>query len=103
MPSRRKVVRLAARAKRPLVGLAKVVPWSVGLLDVRKHLEWLGEAALAELGEDQLAVDQDLECALCPHHELGIGAGFLFDEGRQTGGARIVVSDLAVLDFHPGH
>ena len=53
------------------------------------------------LGEDQLAVDLDLEHAAGrgDQPDLGVGEGLL-QLGRQTGGPGLVVSDDAVLDRH---
>src|SRR5260221_7394928 len=36
-------------------------------------------------------------------YELGIGAGFLLDECRHTGGARKIISDLAISDADTLH
>jgi hypothetical protein len=50
------------------------------------------------LREEQLAVEADVEDAAAPLDQRGGDAGRLFDLGRQTGGARTVVSDDAVFD-----
>jgi hypothetical protein len=50
------------------------------------------------LGEDQLAVDEDVELTGFADLERGVEAGFLLDRGRETRGAGFVVSDEAVLD-----
>jgi hypothetical protein len=56
------------------------------------------ESAGRLLGEDELAVDRDLEDSSGSFDELGFGAELLLDLFRQTGGTRVVVSDGAVLD-----
>jgi hypothetical protein len=63
-------------------------------LDLPGH----GKAACLFLGEQELVVDGHFEDSTGPFHELGLDAELLFDLLRQTGGAREVVSDPAVLD-----
>jgi hypothetical protein len=58
----------------------------------------LGEAAVAVLGEDELAVGDDVEDAVIALEELRLDAERLPDVGRQTGGPRQIVSAYAVLD-----
>jgi len=67
-------------------------------LERRGDLAGLREPACLPLGEHQLAVHLDVEDAARPFDELGLDAGLLLDLCRQTGGARIVVSDGAVLN-----
>jgi hypothetical protein len=57
------------------------------------------EAALLVLGEDQLAVDDDVELARRPGDEGGVDADLVLDGRRETRGAGFVVSDLAVFDL----
>jgi len=71
-------------------------------LERRGDLAGLRESAGLPLGEDELAVHLDLEDAARPLDELRLDAELLLDLCRQTGGARIVVSDGAVLD-RDGH
>jgi hypothetical protein len=56
------------------------------------------EAALLVLGEDELAVDDDVELADRPGLDLAVDADLFLDRGRETRGAGFVVSGLAVLD-----
>ena len=65
-------------------------------------LAGIREAAALLLGEDDLVVDRDLEDPAGSFDELGLDAELLLDLFRQTGGARIVVSDGAVLDADLG-
>ena len=58
----------------------------------------LRKALLLVLGEQDLAVDDDIELARRPRDELRVDARLLLDLGRETRGARLVVSGLAVLD-----
>jgi hypothetical protein len=53
---------------------------------------------LGVLREDQLAVDQDVELAGLAGLDLRVDAFGLLDFGRETRGAGLVVSGLAVLD-----
>jgi len=69
-----------------------------GSPELGEDLLFLGEAAELLLGEDQLAVHADLEDAAARLDEVGLDAVLLLDLGRQTGGARLVVSNAAVLD-----
>jgi len=69
-------------------------------LERRGDLAGLREPACLPLGEHQLAVHLDVEDAARPLDELRRDADLLLDLCRQTGGARIVVSDGAVLDRH---
>jgi len=41
-----------------------------------------GEAALLELGEDELAIDDHVEDAALAAHELGVDASLALDGGR---------------------
>jgi hypothetical protein len=67
-------------------------------------LAGIGKTAGLLLGEHQLAVRLDLEDSAASLAELGLHAELPLDLFRQTGGARIVVSDGAVLDRHvSGH
>jgi hypothetical protein len=61
-------------------------------------LAGMRKAAGLLLGEDQLVADGDLEDSAGSFDELGFDAELLLDLLRQTGGARKVVSDSAVLD-----
>jgi hypothetical protein len=63
----------------------------------------LGEAAELLLGEDHLVADGDLEDAARALDQLRLDAEALADVGRQTGGARVVVSGDAVLDPYVRH
>src|SRR5262249_3255070 len=73
------------------------------LFDVWKDLVRLGKAAQLQLGEDALAVHHHLERSAGTDHQLGLRTRFFLDESRQTGGARVVVSNLAVVNFDPSH
>jgi hypothetical protein len=66
--------------------------------ELRGDLAGLRETAGLLLGEDDLVVHRDLEDASGSLDELSLDAELLLDLFRQTGGARIVVSDGAVLD-----
>ena len=67
-------------------------------------LAGLGEAPLLLLGEDDLVARGDLEHPASALHQVRPDAELLLDLVRQTGGARVVVSDGAVLDDDvPGH
>jgi hypothetical protein len=64
----------------------------------------LGEAALALLAEDQLAVGDDVELAVLARDDLRLVRRLGVELGRETRGpAVIAVSDGAVvdLDLHP--
>ena len=61
-------------------------------------LAGVGKAAGVLLREDQLSVHRDLEDASGSLEELGLDTEPGLDLLRQTGGAREVVSDAAVLD-----
>ena len=65
----------------------------------------LGEAAGFVFGEDHLAVGFDVEDPFTPGDQLRIDSEAVFDLGRQTGGAWLVVSNLAVIDgdLHGGY
>jgi len=52
------------------------------------------------LGEDELAVGDDVELTAGARDDVGVDAERLLDRGRQTGGLRQVVSNLAVADRH---
>jgi hypothetical protein len=71
-------------------------------LELGGDLAGLREAAGLLLREDDLVVDRDLEHPAGSLDELGLDAELPLDLFRQTGGARIVVSDGAVLDDHVG-
>ena len=58
----------------------------------------LREAVFRALGEDELAVGDDVELAPGADDQLRVDAERLRDRGRQTGGLRKVVSNLAVAD-----
>jgi hypothetical protein len=70
--------------------------------ELRGDLARLRKAAGLLLGEDELVVDRDLEHPAGSLDELGLDAKLPLDLFRQTGGARIVVSDGAVLDGDVG-
>jgi hypothetical protein len=61
------------------------------------------KAALVVLGEDDLAVDADVEDAAIAAGQLRVDAQLALDRGRQTGGPWEVVSARAVGDrqLHP--
>jgi hypothetical protein len=61
------------------------------------------EAAARPLREDRLAVEGDLEVTPAAVDQPGTDAEPLLDPGRQTGGARAVVSNHAVFDRQVGH
>jgi hypothetical protein len=71
-------------------------PASEGLDD----LLLAGEASGVVLGEDLLVIDADDEDAAAAADELRLEAELLPDLRRQTGGAREVVSDAAVVDAY---
>jgi hypothetical protein len=50
------------------------------------------------LGEDQLAVEDDVELAGFARFERGVEAGLFLDGGRETRSPGLVVSDVTVLD-----
>jgi hypothetical protein len=50
------------------------------------------------LGEQQLTIEPHLEGAARALLEAGSNGETAFDLGRQTGGARLVVSDDAIVD-----
>jgi len=52
------------------------------------------------LGEDELAVGDDVELTAGARGDDGVDAERLLDRGRQTGGLRQVVSNLTVEDRH---
>lgn len=68
--------------------------------DLGFDLAGLREAPYLFLGEDQPVVHGDLEDAAAALDELGLNAELRFDLLRQPGGAGVVVSSRAVLDFH---
>jgi hypothetical protein len=55
------------------------------------------------LGEDQLVVDGNLEDASVAPDELGLETEPAFNLRRQTGGARVIVSQGAVFDAYLDH
>jgi hypothetical protein len=67
-------------------------------LELGGDLAGVREPAGLLLGEDELVVDRDLEDSSRSFDELRLDAQLLLDLFRQTGGARVVVSDGAVLD-----
>ena len=68
-----------------------------------EDLAVLGKAVQRLLGEDQVPVQRDLEDAPARGDELTVGSELPLDGVRQTGGARLVVSNDAVFDLHGGH
>jgi len=68
------------------------------LLELFLDLSGLREAAQLLLGEDEVVPHDDLEDTAPAAYELRLNAELLLDLGRQTGGARVVVSARAVLD-----
>jgi hypothetical protein len=50
------------------------------------------------LGEDERTVRVDVEDPAAAAHQLDVGFDILFDEGRETRGPGLVVSDAAVFD-----
>ena len=71
-------------------------------LDLLEDLLLLGETSLGELGEDEFAVDRDLEAPAVgrQEHELAeVELLVLEDCGRQTDGLGFVASGAAVLDL----
>ena len=61
----------------------------------------VGKAVQGTLGEDQLAVDGNLEHTTARGDELAFNLERFLQLGRQTGGARLVVSLTAVFDLDP--
>jgi hypothetical protein len=78
--------------------IARGIPL-IAFADQARHLALLGEAAERLLGEDQLVVERDLEDAATGGDQLALDTEFGLQLGRQTGGARLVVSLLAVFDL----
>jgi hypothetical protein len=71
-----------------------------GVLDLARH----GEAPGSLLGEDEIAVDADVEDTARALDQLGPDAELALQLVRQTGGAREIISNQAVLDGDPfGH
>ena len=56
------------------------------------------DAAGLVFAEDHPAVNDDVEDAAAAFNQFGLGAGFLLDLFRQTGGLWIVVSFAAIGD-----
>lgn len=56
----------------------------------------LGKAFLGVLGEDEVAVRDDVEHTVGPFDQLGVDAERVLDGGRQTGGLGQVLSTGAV-------
>ena len=73
---------------------------SAGLVEGRKDLLVLGEAALGLLAEDQLSVILDLEDAPARGDEARLDAVSFLQSVGQTGRGGLVVSNPAVLDGH---
>jgi len=75
-----------------------------GAIDLRanqpENLPVVGEAPRGSLGENQLAVDVDLEHAAVGGDQLAIDAQVTLELSRQTGGAGLVVSFAAVFDLY---
>jgi len=67
--------------------------------DLRQELVQLRPAADLLLGEDELAVENDVELSAGALDERGVEATRLLDLGRQTGGPGKVVSLHAVGDL----
>jgi hypothetical protein len=65
------------------------------VLDLAFHLIGFREAAEFVLGEDQLAIDADVEDAIFAADELGLYSEALLQGRSQTGRARVVVSRYA--------
>ena len=68
------------------------------------HFEGLRESACLPFGEDQVAIDVDIELSDASGLELGVVTGRLQDHCRETRSFGLVVSGLAVLDgdLHDG-
>jgi len=69
--------------------------------DEADDLSVVGKAVQRTLGEDQLAVDGNLEDAAAPGDELAVSLERLLQLGRQTDGAGLVISLTAVFDLDP--
>jgi hypothetical protein len=67
-------------------------------LELRQHLGRVGEPVLLVLREHDDAVGEDVELADPPGLHVDRDALLLLDLGRETRGAGLVVSGLAVLD-----
>lgn len=67
------------------------------------YLSRLRESVDLVLGEEGLAVEAYVEDAATALHQLRSLVESLFDDGRQTGGAGLVVSSYAVFDLDSGH
>jgi len=79
--------------------VASAVPRLSALLFLaqrRQHVGLRGKAAVAVLGEEQLAVERDVENPAAALDELRLDAERLLDRGRQTGSPGQVVSGAAV-------
>lgn len=57
------------------------------------------ETPFGLLGEDELAIDDDVELAGLADDELRFDADLSLERGRETRGAGFVVSNVAVLDL----
>jgi len=55
------------------------------VLDLRQNLIRLWETARLVLGEDRVAVDNDIEYPSTARDQFGFDAGFTLDGGCQTG------------------
>jgi hypothetical protein len=66
--------------------------------ELAENLVVVGEAALFVLREEHLPVREDVVLPAAAGDELRLDAGPLLDLRRETRGARLVVSDHAVLD-----
>lgn len=68
-------------------------------MDRAQDLTRVGKALQRSLGEDQSPIHADLEDPAAGGNELAIDVQGIFQLGRQTDGARLVVSGGAVFDL----
>ena len=90
--------RLTARSKR--LNPAPRVP-GLSSAEQGEDLAVVGESPQSLLGEQQVAVDGDLEHAAMTGGQLAVDTQCFVQLGRQTGGPGFVVSLGAVLDLDP--
>ena len=64
-----------------------------------EHFLVFGKASLFVFGEDQFAVDEDIELAWLANGQFRWCVKGILNFGRETHGARFVVSNVAINDF----
>ncbi len=81
------------RAVKPCEGLETEATHRV------EHFLVFGKASGVLFGEYEFAVDDDVELTRLTNGQFGWNVESIFDFGRETHGARFVVSSVAIFDF----